>query len=788
VTQQNGPPKKGEAPKDLTKVEGPRHPTPTTFDGSSTVRHAHHLLERGFHVFPADHHSHPQCIGKHGPTYPCDGQRGKHPAVKWGTWAVTVTPKMIDFEWEKHRGAANIGISCGPSGLVVLDEDEPGEIERWCDTYGITLPDTYTVTTGRGQHLYFRWDHTKQRIGNVPKAVDGFEMDVRGDGGFAIGEGSQHVSGAVYTGDGRPIADLPEQAAEVLLSAGNRAQPEPTWEDFAADHHNNKLGFHDRHQALVAYAGRLRKSGIDYREAEVVFRERWLLCEQPEGQIPEARFHSPACPYPVTWEEAQAKLRDVYERYAAGQALATESNGHQTCRNITVTAGSAVTARRIEWWEPDLIVASAINLIAAREGKGKSTVAVSWAARETRNGGTVLWIGTEESREEVVVPRLIAASADLDRVLFVDVEVTAAAGSFTTTLQFPLDLPAIKQTIADHSVTMLVLDPCKGVVPPDFKGSDDVAVRQYLEPIAKLCSDSHVTLLGLAHFGKRDSSDSGLLILGSIAWSQVARSVVSIAEDPDSGTRVLTGTKSNYATRTRSVEFTINSTLIDTVDGPAEVGAVEWLGDTDKDARELLGGGSLGCAESVEEFDLHDYTADLKASWLYQYLKDAANGGVQIRPKDAVAVAMDKGISRASVFRLFTTLANAEMAKSVDQPGFPRVTHWQLVTGETAGDGPGAQKTGETTETTGPDLRKQVETTGETTGETTDQLRPQEKLPLTSGYDVASAPVVSVVSPDRECAVEAPPPGGPTTHTPGMTDRVQQALANARIGDKGTAA
>jgi hypothetical protein len=461
-----------------------------------------------------------------------------------------------------------------------------------------------------------------------------------------------------------------------------------------------------------------------------------------------------------------------------------DGDRHQAGRSITVTRGSSVVARRIEWWEEDLIVANAPNLVAAREGKGKSTVAASWAARDTRNGGTVLWIGTEESREYAVVPRLIAAGADMDRVLFVDVEVTAATGSFTTALQFPLDLPAIKQTITDRAITMMVLDPCKGVVPPDFKGSDDVAVRQYLEPIAKLCSDCHVTMLGLAHFGKRDSSDSGLLILGSIAWSQVARSVVSIAEDPDSGTRVLTNTKSNYATRTRSIEFTIESTLIDTVDGPAEIGAVEWLGDTDKDARDLLGGGSQGCGESVEEFDERDYTADLKSSWLYQYLKSAHDAGVQIRPKDAVSVGADKGISRASVFRLFTTLANAEMAKSVDQPGFPRVTHWQLVTGETTGDGPRAQKTGETTETTGPDLRKQCETTGETAGETADHVRLQEKLPLTSGNDVASAPVVSVVSPDRECAVEeAPPPGGPTTHTPGMSDRVKQALANARIGD-----
>jgi hypothetical protein len=746
-----------------------------TTECSGTVRQARRLHARGFHVFPVDHPNHPQCIGKHGPDNPCDGERGKHPAVKWGTWAVAATPQMIDLEWGKRRGVANIAIACGPSGLVVFDEDEAGEADRWCVTNGVTLPNTYTVPTGRGRHLYYRWDHTQQRIGNVPKAVDGFKMDVRGDGGYAIGEGSQHASGATYTGNGQPIADLPPKVAEVLLAAGKHTQPEPVLADLAG-HHNTKIGFHDRHHALVAYAGRLRKSGIDYREAEPAFRQRWLLCEQPEGEIPEAHFHSPTCPYPVTWEEAQAKLRDVYDRYAAGQNLAADNNG-QTSRNLTVTPGSSVTARRIEWWEPDLIVASSINLIAAREGVGKSTVAASWAASETRNGGSVLWVGTEESREYAVVPRLIAAGADLDRVLFVDVEVTLATGNFTTTLQFPLDLPAIERTITERKVTMMVLDPCKGLVPPDFKGSDDVAVRQYLEPIAKLCSDCHVTLLGLTHFGKRDSSDSGLLILGSIAWSQVARSVVSIAEDSDSGTRVLTNTKSNYATRTRSIEFTIKSKVIDTEDGPAEVGSVDWIGDTDKDARALLAGSS-GC--TVEEFDEHDYTAELKSSWLYQYLDDARKADAQVRPKDAVAAGADKGISRRSVFRLFDTLANASMAKSIDQPGFPRVTHWQLVTDGTTGDGPGAHKSGGTTGTTVPDLRKQVGTTGDTADQMRLQVALQEKQSLTSGNDTAPAPVVPVVPPDRECAPAPAPPGAPTAHTPGYTTRVQRALANAR--------
>jgi len=225
---------------------------------------------------------------------------------------------MIDLGWDRHKGLANIGVSCGPSGLVVLDGDKRGELDRWCVTYGVALPDTYAVTTGRGDHLYFRWDHSIKRIGNSPKAMEGFKVDVRGEGGYAVAEGSQHASGAVYTGNGRPIADLPDPVAELLLAHSSGEDTEgPNWEK--VDPNTAKIGFGDRHGALVSYAGRLRKSGLDLGEVDEAFRQRWLLCEQPQGQVPEAPYHSSACPYPVTWEEARAKLQDVFERYPAGQ-------------------------------------------------------------------------------------------------------------------------------------------------------------------------------------------------------------------------------------------------------------------------------------------------------------------------------------------------------------------------------------------------------------------------------------------------------------------------------------
>lgn len=374
-------------------------------------------------------------------------------------------------------------------------------------------------------------------------------------------------------------------------------------------------------------------------------------------------------------------------------------------RRLVVTHGSQVKSKRLVWWELGLILQYAINLLAAREGKGKSTVASSWAARETRNGGTVLWIGTEESREAAIVPRLIANGADMDKVIFVDVQTGLGTGA----LMFPLDLLAIEKVIREHSVTMLFLDPAKAVVPPGFSGNDDIAVRQYLEPLAALADRCKVTIIGLTHFGKRAGADSGQLMLGSVAWSQVARCVLSIAEDPDTGTRVLTNTKANYVGTDRSVEFRIVSTTVDTDDGPTEIGSVEWLGDSTLDARDLLNG------------DTDDDPGERTAAehWLKDYL--TANGPT---PSKIVKIeAAKEKISERTLKR-----AKKSLGVTDESSGFPRTSTWSLRSGATDSEATPTRGPTGPTGPTGDDQRKQD---GPTDGPTDES--PSGATPCTSG-------------------------------------------------------
>jgi len=275
-------------------------------------------------------------------------------------------------------------------------------------------------------------------------------------------------------------------------------------------------------------------------------------------------------------------------------------------RQLRVTRGSDVTMRVIDWWEPDWIPAAALTLLAGREGLGKSTIACHWCARETRSGNHILYLHSEDSREHTVAPRLKAAGADMDKVLFVDVETeTTDEGSVV----LPLDTDRVSDLIAGYGVTFVVLDAATSAMSSTLSGKDDRQVRQYLEPLSRLAAKHNAVFLGLVHFGKRDSADSGKLILGSIAWSQVARSVLSVASmGKDTDKLIMSNTKGNLAPRTRSMELHITSVPVLIEGQTTEIGTVEWLGETEASAEDFLAGEDADDAVDVD-------------SWLAGYLR-----------------------------------------------------------------------------------------------------------------------------------------------------------------------
>ncbi len=175
------------------------------------------LQERlGAFVFAVDHPGLPRCAGAHRPGQPCDGTRGKHPCGRWSRDS-TDNPEVIRAALS--RGLRNLGIDCGKSGLLVVDEDRPGAFDSYAASAGHVVPVTFAVTTGKGRHVYFR-QPPGVPLGNGIGALAGLGIDVRGTGGFVVGPGSVHHSGVRYTPVDAtvPVAPAPEWLTGALLT------------------------------------------------------------------------------------------------------------------------------------------------------------------------------------------------------------------------------------------------------------------------------------------------------------------------------------------------------------------------------------------------------------------------------------------------------------------------------------------------------------------------------------------------------------------------------------------
>jgi len=463
--------------------------------------------------------------------------------------------------------------------------------------------------------------------------------------------------------------------------------------------------------------------------------------------------------------------------HIAGQIAAPEPPPlDQLGRVARVEWAVNIRPERQVWLWDNRIPVGTVSALAGRGGCGKTTYALHLAAKLSRGElpgehhrnprRTLIWSG-EDQWAPVLVPRLIAAGADLDLIGRLHV---ATEDGIEVTPRLPLDTATMREAISASGAALVIIDPIASTMGGDLHREDQVRVA--LDALARVAADTGAVVMFVRHFGKGGGNASDKMS-GSHAFRDAVRSVFLFAQDDDR--LVVTQDKGNYAPPDQeSFAFRLENTVVPIVGGDANVARVVDLGASEVSVGDII---NRQPAPAAAEDDEHDYTDDFKSSWLYQFLSAAGKANTLVRPKDAVAYAGDKGISRATVFRLFGKLANAGMAESEDSAGFPRVTHWRLV-GETTAT---THEGGETTETTGGDLHKQGETTGhlpligDTAGETVPDLN---KL----GDSALGSPVVSPTAPERQ---KVTPPGGITAATPGLSDRVLRILANTAAGTNG---
>ena len=134
-------------------------------------------------------------------------------------------------------------------------------------------------------------------------------------------------------------------------------------------------------------------------------------------------------------------------------------------RSVIITSASKIRPARVRWLWQDRLAVGTLALLAGREGVGKSILAYWLVAVITRGvllgehygqPRAVMVAASEDSWEHTIVPRLIAAGADLDMVYRVEVVTSANVHS---EISMPRDLHDLEQRAVEVGVVLLLLDP-----------------------------------------------------------------------------------------------------------------------------------------------------------------------------------------------------------------------------------------------------------------------------------------------------------------------------------------
>lgn len=260
-------------------------------------------------------------------------------------------------------------------------------------------------------------------------------------------------------------------------------------------------------------------------------------------------------------------------------------------RKLKLTKASTIKPRRVRWGWAERMPVGELCLIPGREGIGKSLF-LAWLAAQLTTGKlpgeffgapkAVLYATSEDSWSYTIVPRLMAAGADLDLVHRIEVENHGK-------LVLPLDTHLIPEAVQEVDAAALMLDPAISLVDDNLSTNQSRDIRKALEPLRDTAEKAGIFIPALVHFNKTADVDILSKIPGARAWAEVARASVALAEDKDEGHFVASQAKNNLGRLDLPhLGYEIDEVFITTEDGEASVGKLRWTGEVETGAEEIL--------------------------------------------------------------------------------------------------------------------------------------------------------------------------------------------------------
>jgi hypothetical protein len=328
----------------------------------------------------------------------------------------------------------------------------------------------------------------------------------------------------------------------------------------------------------------------------------------------------------------------------------------------SVRRASSIKPVAIDWLWRGYLPLGALSLLYGTEGDGKSTFTMMLAAMVTRGSLPGTFKGApanvhitayEDDPGAVIVPRLLAAGADLDHVFLPEDDLSREP------LTIPDDVDKYGRHLAANNVKLAIIDPLPDALREGLKDNNNGDVRRGLVPLNQMAQQVGAAVLGVTHPNK-GATDAANKVMGSKAWRSVPRSVLLYGRDPDDTegpTRIVAVSKANYAERS-AAKVRVDSVDVPDTEHPQPraqlVGASSY---TDADVIAANAGAGRGDDARSKTEQARDL--------IYRLLED---GGGEIDARAAYAAGVANGIGEATMRRARRDIGAVEQGRRWVQP------------------------------------------------------------------------------------------------------------------------
>lgn len=305
---------------------------------------------------------------------------------------------------------------------------------------------------------------------------------------------------------------------------------------------------------------------------------------------------------PMLAEEPKAQAKNSFPPEEGEITYHTGMDGTEEFI-LTAIPANSVKPEQITWLWPERIPLGKMTLFAGKPDCGKSTAMIDVVARVTTGRDwpdgsknslgprDVLMAVAEDDLSDTVVPRLMAADADLNRIHFLNrVRITDIAAEEPTApeirqLQLAADVAKLRKAIgARPEVALVVVDTITSYF-GDVNTNADKDVRPVMDALSRVFRDCGACFLAIVHHNKRNDVDAVQKILGAASVAGAVRAAWGFSRDPGNKEEFyMARVKNNLSKKLGGMKYKISETNIGDIVAPH----VEWLGEVDETANEVM--------------------------------------------------------------------------------------------------------------------------------------------------------------------------------------------------------